>query len=239
VDPDRALLVTCLDLTSLDADEDRASIEALCERAVRPVPSEPELHVAAVCVWPWWLPVVGPRLAGSSVRVACATGGFPVPEASLADRLRDIDGAVRAGADEVDVPINRFLIAEADVLRGELDATRAAAGDAAWKAIVETGALQPDEIRLLADAAIDAGADFVKSSTGKEVPGVMPEAAATLATAVRDAGRPVGLKLSGGIRGAGQAFNYLALVRDVLGLRWPTPATFRIGSSALLTALVA
>jgi deoxyribose-phosphate aldolase len=239
VDPDRALLVACLDLTSLGDDEDEAAIEALCERAVRPVQSEPELHVAAVCVWPRCLPVVGARLAGSWVHVACATGGFPLPDAPLADRLREIEDAVRAGAGEVDVPIDRFLIDEPDTLRGELDATRAAAGDTVWKAIVETGALLPDEIRLLADAAIDAGADFVKSSTGKNVPGVTPGAAAILATAVRDAGRPVGLKLSGGIRGAGQAANHLALVRAVLGETWPTPATFRIGASSLLDTLLA
>ena len=108
-----------------------------------------------------------------------------------------------------------------------------------WKAIVETGAVQPGEVRFLADAAIEAGADFVKSSTGKDVPGVTPEAAAILAAAVHDAGRPVGLKLSGGIRGVGQATNYLALVRDLVGPRWPTPDTFRIGASALLAALVA
>jgi deoxyribose-phosphate aldolase len=173
------------------------------------------------------------------VRVACATGGFPVPDATLADRLRDIEDAVQAGADEVDVPINRFLLGESDALHDELDATRAAAGDAAWKAIVETGVLRPGETSFLADAAIEAGADFVKSSTGKGVPGVTPEAAAILAAAVRDAGRRVGLKLSGGIRGAGQAANYIELVRDVLGPRWPAPDTFRIGASALLAALVA
>jgi deoxyribose-phosphate aldolase len=173
------------------------------------------------------------------VGVACATGGFPLPDAPLADRLLEIEDAVRAGAGEVDVPINRFLVGEPDALRGELVATRAAAGDARWKAIVETGALPPDQIVVLAGAAIAAGADFVKSSTGKGLPGATPDAAAILARVVRDAGPPVGLKLSGGIRGAGQAANYLALVRDVLGPRWPAPDTFRIGASALLDALVA
>lgn len=239
MDPDHALLVACLDLTSLGDDEDDAAIDALCERALRPAPETPELHVATVCVWPRWVLVAHARLAGAPVGISCATGGFPVPDAPLADRLREIEDALDAGADEVDVPINRFLIDEPDALRGELEATRAAAGEAPWKAIVETGALEPSEIRLLADAAIDAGADFVKSSTGKEVPGVTPEAAAILAAAVRDAGRAVGLKLSGGIRGAGQATNYLALARELLGPRWPAPGTFRIGASTLLAALVA
>ena len=239
MNPDRALLIACLDLTSLGDDEDDAAIGALCGRALRPAPETPELHVATVCVWPRWVRTARGRLGGGPVGVACATGGFPVPDAPLAERLQEIEDALHAGADEVDVPINRFLIDEPDALRGELDATRAAAGDARWKAIVETGALEPAEIRFLADAAIDAGADFVKSSTGKDVPGVTPEAAAILAAAVRDAGRPVGLKLSGGIRGAGQATNYLALVRDLVGPRWPTPDTFRIGASALLATLVA
>jgi deoxyribose-phosphate aldolase len=239
VDPDRVLLVACLDLTSLGDDEDDAAIVALCGRALRPVTDAPDLHVATVCVWPSWVRAARRRLGSGPVGISCATGGFPVPDAPLADRLREIEDAVHAGADEVDVPINRFLIDDPDALRGELEATRAAAGDASWKAIVETGALQPGEIRFLAGTAIEAGADFVKSSTGKGVPGATPEAAAILATAVRDAGRPAGLKLSGGIRGAGQAANYLALVRDLLGPRWPTPDTFRIGTSALLAALVA
>jgi len=108
-----------------------------------------------------------------------------------------------------------------------------------WKAIVETGALEPAEIRTLATAAIAEGADLVKSSTGKGVPGVTPEAAAILAATVRDADRTVGLKLSGGIRGVGQAANHLAQVRAILGPDWAAPSRFRIGASALLDALVA
>jgi deoxyribose-phosphate aldolase len=178
-------------------------------------------------------------LADGPVRIACATGGFPVPDAPLDDRLGEIERAVAAGVEEVDVPINRFLVDEPDALRGELAATRTAAGHATWKAIVETGALEPAEIRTLAVAAIEAGADFVKSSTGKGVPGVTPTAAALLAEVVRDAGRPVGLKLSGGIRGVSQATNHLEQVRAILGRDWPDPSRFRIGASTLLDALVA
>jgi deoxyribose-phosphate aldolase len=238
MDPDRALLIACLDLTSLADDEDDAAIESLCSRATEPAPSVPDLHVAAVCVWPRWIPAARRLLRGSPVRIACATGGFPVPDAALGERLHQIEEALASGADEVDVPINRFLLDE-PALRGELAATRAAAGDATWKAIVETGALEPAELRTLATAAIDEGADFVKSSTGKGVPGVTPEAAAILAATVRDAGRTVGLKLSGGIRGVGQATNHLAQVRAILGRDWPAPLRFRVGASALLDALVA
>jgi deoxyribose-phosphate aldolase len=228
VDPDHVLLIACLDLTSLADDEDDAAIETLCARAVRPVPSDRDLRVAAVCLWPRWVPVARRFLRGSAVRIACATGGFPVPDSTLGERLHQIEEAVAAGADEVDVPINRFLLDEPDALRGELAATRTAAGNATWKAI-----------RTLATAAIAEGADLVKSSTGKGVPGVTPEAAAILAATVRDADRTVGLKLSGGIRGVGQAANHLAQVRAILGPDWAAPSRFRIGASALLDALVA
>src|SRR5262245_11778318 len=202
MDPDRALLVACLDLTSLGDDEDEAAIEALCERAVHPVAGNPELHVAAVCIWPRWLPTARRLLDTTPIRVACATGGFPSPDAPLGARLHEIEEAVAAGADEVDVPIARSLLDEPDALGRELAATRSAAEGAAWKAIVETGALAPDETRLLAGAAIEAGADFLKTSTGKHIPGATPQAAEILSTVIRDAGRAVGLKLSGGIQGA-------------------------------------
>lgn len=239
MEPDRELLIACLDLTSLGDDEDGASIERLCDRAAHPVEGRPELHVAAVCTWPRWVPTARAALVPYPVRVACATGGFPVPEAPLGARLAAIEEVVDAGADEVDVPINRFLIDEPEALRAELTSTRAAAGRATWKAIVETGALEPPEIRALAAAAIAAGADFVKSSTGKALPGVTPEAAAVLAAAVRDANRPVGLKLSGGLRGVAQATNHLQQVRAILGPDWPDPSRFRVGASGLLDALVA
>lgn len=176
---DRRLLISCLDLTALGDEEAERSIESLCDRAVRPVDNEAELMVAAVCVWPHFVPLARAQLGDGRVRIATASGGFPVPEEPLAQRV--------------------------------------------------------DQIR----AAIDAGADFLKTSTGKGLPGATPAAAQSLAELIAAAGRPVGLKVSGGIRGAGQATNYLALVRAVLGPDRPTPATFRIGASALLDALLA
>ncbi|MFL5791160.1 MAG: deoxyribose-phosphate aldolase [Actinomycetota bacterium] len=239
MDPDRALLIACLDLTSLGDVDDALAAHAVCRRALDPFPEHPALHVAAVCIWPRWLATARGYLTDSPVRLACATGGFPVPDAPLDTRLREIERAVAAGADEVDVPINRFLVDERGALEGELSATRRAAAGASWKAIVETGALQPNQIRTLATAAIAAGADFVKSSTGKDVPGVTPEGAAILAETVRDAGRQVGLKLSGGIRGVAQATNHLQQIRAILGPGWPEPSRFRIGASTLLDALLA
>ncbi|MDP9184823.1 MAG: deoxyribose-phosphate aldolase [Actinomycetota bacterium] len=239
MDADRRLLVSCLDLTALGDGETEGSIAALCERAAQPSAEDDQLTVAAVCIWPRFLPLARDRLRGSPVGIACATGGFPVPGEPLEQRVDQIREAIDAGATEVDVPLNRFLLDEPDALRGELTATRGAAGDATWKAILETGALAPEEILTAGRAAIDAGADFLKTSTGKGPPGVTAEAARLVAEVIAEAGRPVGLKLSGGIRGAGRAADYLELVRATLGHDWPSPATFRIGASALLDALVA
>ena len=239
MDADRALLIRCLDLTSLGDADDADAIVALCARAAEPVRGQRDLTVAAVCIWPRFVPVAREALAGSPVRIACATGGFPMPDAPLARRLDQIKASVDAGADEVDVVVNRRLLDAPEALAAELDATRAAAGTATWKAILETGALTPEGMRNLADASIAAGADFLKTSTGKGPPGASPAAVAIVAERLAAAGRPVGLKVSGGVREVRDATDYLAMVRVTLGTAWPTPATFRIGASTLLEALVA
>jgi deoxyribose-phosphate aldolase len=238
VDADRALLIRCLDLTALGDDDDPASIDALCARASAPVPDRTDLTVAAVCIWPRFVSLAVDRLAGTAVRVACATGGFPVPDEPLVQRLDQIRRAVDAGAQEVDVVCNRWLLDEPSALHAELDATRAAAGSATWKAILETGALTKDGIRLVGDAAVDSGADFLKTSTGKAAPGATPEAVAIVAQRVAAADRSVGLKISGGIRTVGQATSFLRLARTALGPAWPNAATFRIGASTLLDSLL-
>jgi deoxyribose-phosphate aldolase len=239
MDGDRRLLISCLDLTALGEHETTDSIQALCQRAMRPVEADASMHVAAVCVLPRFVRQAKGLLADSGVRVAAATGGFPVPEAPLQQRAEEIRAAVDAGADEVDVPLNRFLVDEPDALTGELRTTREAAGTATWKAILETGAVKADEILVLGGAAIDAGAEFLKTSTGKGVGGATPAAVETIARLTATDPRAVGIKVSGGVRGAAQASNYLQLVRDVRGRAWPAPETFRIGASLLLGALVA
>jgi deoxyribose-phosphate aldolase len=237
MDDDRRLLISCLDLTALGAHESDVSLEALCVRATRPLDDDPSVHVAAVCVRPRFVRARD-LLAGSNVRVAVATGGFPLPEAPLPERIEEIREAVDAGAEEVDVPVNRFLVDEPDALVGELRATREAAGTATWKAILETGVLRSDEIFVLGQAAVDAGADFLKTATGTAGQGATPAAVEAIARLTAAAGGRVGIKVSGGIRGAGQASNYLELVRDIRGRSWPTPETFRVGASALLDALL-
>jgi deoxyribose-phosphate aldolase len=238
VDVDERLLVSCLDLTSLDDADDETTIEALCARASSPVADEPSLRVAAVCVWPRFVGLAREALAGTAVRVAAATGGFPDPTAPRRDRLREIERTVAAGVDEVDVVVDRRLLAAPDVLGAELAETRLAAGAAVWKAILETGALTTDELEPLARLAIEAGADFLKTSTGKAVPGADPATFEAMASAAAATGRPVGVKASGGVRTAADARRYLSIVREVLGHGAATPERFRIGASALLDDLV-
>jgi deoxyribose-phosphate aldolase len=239
VDDDRRRLVSCLDLTSLGDSDDEATIDVLCARAVTPVDDDPSLHVAAVCIWPRFIGRARQTLAGTGVKIAAATGGFPVPSAPRRDRLREVERAVAAGADEVDIVVDRRLLSTPTALATELAETRDAAGAAVWKAILETGALAPDEVEPLARRAIEAGADFLKTSTGKGFPGADPLSFGTMAGAAAAAGRPVGLKASGGIRTAAEALEYLRIVRHVLGDGAATPHRFRIGASALLDDLVA
>jgi deoxyribose-phosphate aldolase len=238
MDPGRRLLVMCLDLTSLGDTDDEAGIEAMCARAKRPVPGEPQVSVAAVCVWPRLVPVAVRALAGSGVRVAAATGGFPDASGPLAGRLEEIEGAIEAGAHEVDVVVNRGLRDDPRALAAELAATRAVASGVVWKAILETGALPREEMMTLARLGIDAGVDFLKTSTGKGHPGATPAAVADLAGLIGATGGPVGLKVSGGVRTAEDALRYLAIVCDTLGTAWLDPTRFRIGASALLDDLL-
>jgi deoxyribose-phosphate aldolase len=238
MDDDRRTLVRCLDLTAL-GEEDDASIEELCARATRPVPADPALHVAAVCVWPRFVPLARQALAGTEVRVATATGGFPDPASLGRDtRVREITAAVTLGADEVDVVVDRSMLADPAALADELAETRVAASGVVWKAILETGALDPAAIAALARMAIDAGADFLKTSTGKGSPGADPNSVELLAGIIGGSGRPVGLKVSGGVRTARDALGYLAIVRRVLGRARSAPERFRIGASSLLDELV-
>jgi len=192
-----------------------------------------------VCVWPRFVPLARGYLAGTGVRVACATGGFPDARGDLSERTDEVRRAVLAGADEVDVVVNRRLIDDPAALGRELRATRAAAGTATWKAIVETGALTPTELTTVAAAAIDVGADFLKTSTGKGPPGATAEAVAALVSIVAGAGRPVGIKVSGGVRAAADARAFLEIVRERLGPDWLRPERFRIGASSLLDTLLA
>ena len=242
------LAVRCMDLTSLEYDDTEERILALCERAVRPDPDDPTLApVAAVCVYPRFVRAAAGRLAGTPVRVAAVAGGFPSGVATVEDRVEEIRFCVASGADEIDTVLDRMALGAADGESGALEqlrASREAAAGATMKVILETGALDsPGLIRRAGELAIDAGADFLKSSTGKVGLGASPGAAREMMQVAREAfqreGRIVGIKVAGGVRRVEDALGYLETVRDVLGPDWLTPQRFRIGASSLLDALVA
>lgn len=225
-----------LDLTSLGDDDTDARIEALCARAVTPAG-----RVAAVCLYPRFVPLARRLLAGTGVRVATVVN-FPegtAPPARVAD---DTAAAVADGADEIDVVMPWRALAAGDEasVRAVLGACRGACPGTPLKVILETGGLgDPALIATASRLALDAGADFLKTSTGKLQPAATPEAAAVMLAAIRDAGSPAGFKAAGGIRDTAAAAVYLDLADRTLGSGWATPATFRFGASGLLDALLA
>ena len=226
----RALAV--VDLTRLERPDDAEAIDALAAKAVTAVG-----RVAAICVYPEWIE----RVLGPGVPVA-AVANFPAGEDDPDLAAREAGEAVEAGAAEIDVvvPWPAFLAGDDTAIGRTVAATRAAIGDGVGlKAILETGSLGgADSVRRAGEQALDAGADFLKTSSGKVGAGASLEATRVLLEVVRDAGRGA-VKASGGIRTAEQAAEYLALADEVVGAGWATPERFRIGASSLVDDLLA
>ncbi|MDP9329132.1 MAG: deoxyribose-phosphate aldolase [Actinomycetota bacterium] len=241
VDPTENIrvLARCLDLTSLNDDETEASIEQLCARAREPGKGLPP--VAAVCVYPAFVGWARRALARSGVLVACATGAFPTGSLPTDERVAQIRTALEAGAQEIDTVLDHraFLVDREEVVRQQLVASRSACGGTTMKVILETGLL-PDASAVLraAQLAIEAGADFVKTSTGKVARGATPNAFRAMCETARRSERPIGVKVSGGVRTTDDALAYLSIVEEVLGKGWLDPSRFRIGASSLLGDLL-
>lgn len=239
---DLRLAIRCVDLTTLEGSDTPARVRALCADALSPDPTDPSVGpTAAVCVYPALVPTAGEVLAGTDVRVASVAAGFPAGLTPLDARLLEIETARADGAAEIDVVLNRSLALSGrlDAAAEELVAMRAAAGDAGLKVILETGELSdPGLIGEATDAAIAAGADFIKTSTGKTSPAATPEAVGVIAQRIAATGKRVGVKVSGGVRSSDDARQYLDLVRTHLGDDWITPDLFRFGASKLLRSLV-
>jgi deoxyribose-phosphate aldolase len=228
-----ARILPLVDLTSLGDHDTEADIATLCERAV-------DAGVAAVCVWPHFLPLARTRLGHSPIRLA-TVANFPDGSDDLERAARETAAAVAAGADEVDVaaPIQAILDGDIGSVTELVQACRKAAPEATLKIILETGRLAaPAPIAAAARAAIMGGCDMLKTSTGKVAPGATLDAAAVLLAVVEEADGRVGIKFSGGIRTTGQAAQYLWLVDHFLGSGWTSPKTLRFGASALLDDLL-
>jgi deoxyribose-phosphate aldolase len=238
--------ISMVDLTTLEGADTPGKVRALCGKARRPDPESPEVPpVAAICVYPDLVPFARAALAGSPVKVASVATAFPSGRASLAVKLADVADAVAAGADEVDMVIDRgaFLAGHYGVVLEEVQAVKEACGQAHLKVILETGELVTyDNVRRACWTAMIGGADFVKTSTGKVSPAATPPVALVMLEAVREfadvTGTTVGVKVAGGVRTTKDAIRYLVLVNEVAGDTWLEPDRFRIGASSLLNDLL-
>jgi len=234
-------IISVMDLTSLSEDDTPASIIDLCTKAAHPHSVDRALRVAAVCVFHNWVSTARDALRDTDVRVAAVAGGFPAPLDSTDDRLQQIRGAVSAGADEIDLVITRELARQEEwkALYDEIGTLRIAAGNACIKTILATGDLeQPTIVWKASMTCMMAGADFIKTSTGREQVNATLPAGVVMADAIRHyhtmTGSHVGLKPAGGIRSVDQAVEWIQLADRELGEPWTTASRFRLGASSLM-----
>jgi len=240
------LAVSMIDLTTLEGQDTAGKVRSLCAKGRRPDPSDPSCPaVAAICVYGDLVPVAVEALAGSGIHIAAVATAFPSGRAPLDVKLADVRAAVDAGADEIDMVIDRgaFLAGRYVDVHDEIVATKAACGDAHLKVILETGELATyDNVRRASWLAMLAGADFIKTSTGKVSPAATLPVTLVMLEAVRDfraqTGRQVGVKAAGGIRVAKDAIRYLVVVNETCGDDWLHPDYFRFGASSLLNDLL-
>jgi deoxyribose-phosphate aldolase len=236
------LAIACMDLTSLEGKDTPERIKQLCRKAITPDPDDLTLpSVAAVCVYPTLVSIAKEALHGSPVKVASVATAFPSGQTTRDVKLREARDAVAAGADEIDMVIDRgaFLAGRYRDVAEEIAAVKDASSPALLKVILETGELATyDNVRRASWLAMEAGADFIKTSTGKIQPAATLPVALTMLSAVRDYEdrnqRPVGVKVAGGIRTAKQALQFLVLVKETLGDDRLDARYFRIGASSLL-----
>jgi len=240
------LAIRMVDLTTLEGQDTPGKVRALCAKGRRPDPTDPSCPaVAAICVYGDLVETAVDALAGSDVKVAAVATAFPSGRAPLDVKLEDVRAAVDAGAHEIDMVIDRgaFLAGRYLDVYDEIVATREACGDAHLKVILETGELATyDNVRRASWLAMLAGADVIKTSTGKVSPAATLPVTLVMLEAVRDfrqqAGRQVGVKAAGGIRSAKDAVRYLVVVNETCGDDWLSPDWFRFGASSLLNDLL-
>lgn len=240
------LAVSLIDLTTLEGKDSAAKIEQLCHKALQPCADLPNLpKVAAVCVYPNHVAHAKRLLKNSTVKVAAVSTAFPSGNSSLALKLQDVAYAVNEGADEIDMVISRgrFLQGDYAFVYDEIAAVKAACGSARLKVILETGELSTlENVRFASDIAMYAGADFIKTSTGKIQPAATQAVTLVMLQAIADfytkTGRMVGMKPAGGISTAKVALQYLVMLQETLGAEWMQPHWYRFGASSLLNDVV-
>lgn len=240
------LLLSCIDLTTLKSTDSPRSVAEFTERVNAFENEHGDLpSVAAICVYPNFAQVVRTVLEVSEVEIACVAGGFPSSQTFPEVKVPETALAVEGGADEIDVVMNLgdFLDGDWEEVTDELNEIKHSCRNGRLKVILETGALKTAEnIRAASILAMYSGADFIKTSTGKEFPGASPEAAYVMCQCIKEyhaaTGRKVGFKAAGGITTADEALVYYAIVKEVLGDEWLTNEYFRIGASRLANNLL-
>ena len=235
------LALSMVDLTTLEGADTPGKVRQLCTKAIHLHSGRDDLPmVAAVCVYPTMVRIARESLQGTPIQVAAVATAFPSGMNPLDVKLEDTRFAVGEGAHEIDMVISRgdFLRGEYERVADEIRQVKDACGKAHLKVILETGELGTlDRVRLASDIAMQAGADFIKTSTGKIQPAATPEVVLVMLQAIDDyyrkTGKRIGMKPAGGIANAKAALNLLIMVREILGSAWLTPDLFRIGASKL------
>ncbi|MGH8196484.1 MAG: deoxyribose-phosphate aldolase [Woeseiaceae bacterium] len=235
------MVLSMIDLTTLEGQDTVGKVRQLCQKAMHLHDKRPDLpHVAAVCVYPTLVAVARKALGSSGIKVASVATAFPSGMAPRRIKLEETKIAVAEGADEIDMVISRgaFLQGDYGFVFDEIMAIKEACGDAHLKVILETGELGTlDRVRRASVLAMHAGADFIKTSTGKIQPAATMPVTFVMLQAIRDyyyeTGRPVGMKPAGGISNAKLALHYLVMLKETLGNDWMSPEWFRFGASSL------
>lgn len=240
------LCLSAVDLTTLSCEDSAESVTAMARRAAEFYIDYPTLaNVASVCVYPPFVENVGLAIDGTPMRITSVAGGFPASQTFLEVKMLEVAMAIENGADEVDIVLNvgKMLSGNYDEAANEVEVLREESEGATLKVILETGALHSPELIYNASLlAMAAGADFVKTSTGKITEGATPEAAVVMCLAIaeyhRKTGRRIGFKAAGGVRTAADAALYYTIVKELLSEEWLTPELFRIGASSLANELL-
>ena len=239
-------LFNCIDLTTLKTEDSEESVLKFTERVNDLENEYPDLkNVAAICVYPNFAKIVSQSLEVESVNVACVSGGFPSSQTFTEVKVAETALALADGASEIDIviPVGKFLGGDYEGMCDEIEEIKSVCGDRHLKVILETGALKTAEnIWKASILAMYSGADFIKTSTGKQEPAATPEAAYVMCQAIKayheKTGRKVGFKPAGGINSVNDALTYYTIVKEVLGKEWLNNTLFRIGTSRLANLLL-
>lgn len=240
-------LFSLIDLTTLSERDNIRNVSEMCQKVNHLQEDYPALPaIAAICVYPELVPVVRENLVNPLVNIASVGGGFPASQTYTNIKVMEIEQAISQGADEIDMvlPVGKFLMEDYEYVEYEIQVIKERMGNIHLKVILETGSLRDyNLIRRASMLAIGAGADFIKTSTGKVSPGATPEAMLVMCQAIKDhynrTGKRIGIKPAGGIADAETAILYYGIVKEILGEEWLNPERFRIGASRLANGLMA